>query len=146
MPLRTSALLTALIAFVRHHAQLICFALIGIANTLIHGGILILSVEQLRLNVTLAHLLAFCCANIFSYLMNSWLTFKTAISVSRYARFFFASMLALGLTLVISWLADLYELSYLIGFILIVFLVPFINFLTMKFWAFSKSSDSSVVR
>lgn len=137
IPLSTSAFLVALTALVRHHAQFLWFALIGITNTLIHGGILMLVVEGLRLNVTLSHLLAFCCANIFSYLMNSWLTFKAQLSLSRYARFFLASMLALGLTLLISWLADRYGLNYLIGFVFIVFLVPFLNFLTMKFWAFS---------
>ena len=145
MPPHTSAFLLALTALLRRHAQFLCFALIGVTNTLIHGGILILLVEGLRLSVTLSHLLAFCCANIFSYLMNSWLTFKAQLSLSRYARFFLASMLALGLTLLISWLADRYGLNYLIGFVLIVFLVPFLNFLTMKFWAFSNSNDSPAV-
>lgn len=145
MPPRTSAFLVALTALVRHHAQFLCFALIGITNTLIHGGILMLVVEVLQLNVTLSHLLAFCCTNIFSYLMNSWLTFKTQLSLSRYARFFLASMLALGLTLLISWLADRYGLNYLSGFVLIVFLVPCLSFLTMKFWAFSKFNDSPAV-
>ena len=145
MPTRRLAFFVALKKLVRHYAQFLCFVLIGITNTLIHGGILVLVVEGFRLNVTLSHLLAFSCTNIFSYLMNSWLTFKTQLSLSRYARFFLASMLALGLTLLISWLADRYGLSYLSGFSLIVFLVPFLSFFAMKFWAFSKSNDSPAV-
>lgn len=123
---------------VRKHAQFLFFALIGIINTFIHGGILMFAVEGLRLDVTLSHLLAFSGANIFSYLMNSWLTFKAPLSFSRYARFFLSSMLALGLTLMLSWFTDRFGINYLVGFVLIIFLVPFSSFLALKFWAFSR--------
>lgn len=141
MPVGTSSVLIALTALVRKHGQLFWFGLIGIMNTLIHGGALMLAVELLRINVILSHLLAFFCANIFSYFMNSWLTFRAPLSLVRYARFFLTSMLALFLTLLLAWLADRYGLGYLSGFILIVFLVPFLSFFVMKCWAFSRDND-----
>lgn len=124
-------------ALVRRHTQLLSFALIGVANTAIHGCVLVLGVEGLRLDVTLSNMIAFCVANVFSYAANSWFTFKASLSITRYARFFLASMLSLGLTLLLSWSADHYGLHYLVGFAFIVVLVPLFSFLVMKFWAFA---------
>lgn len=104
---------------------------------MIHGAVLIFAVEQLSIDVVISNLLAFCIANLSSYLMNSRLTFKKAMSFLRYLRFFLASMLSLGLTLFISWVAEFYGAHYLVGFLAIVIFVPALSFLVMKFWAFS---------
>ncbi|WOF77578.1 GtrA family protein [Stutzerimonas kunmingensis] len=133
-------------ALFARHAQLMCFALIGVANTLVHGAILVVAVEWVALGVTVAHLLAFCVANIFSYLMNSWLTFKAALSPGRYARFFLASLLSLGLTLLLAWMSELYGLHYLLGFILIVVVVPLLSFAVMKFWTFAHVGEARSLR
>ncbi len=123
--------------FLERNAQLLFFGLIGVANTLIHGAVLVLMVECLAVDVTASHLFAFCVANIFSYLMNSRLTFKARLALVRYVRFFLASLLSLGLTLLLSWITDAYGLHYLLGFVLVVVLVPLFSFLVMKFWAFA---------
>lgn len=133
-------------ALFARHAQLLCFALIGVANTLVHGAILVVAVEWLALKVTLAHLLAFAVANAFSYVMNSWLTFKAALSLRRYARFFLASLLSLGLTLLLAWFCDHYGLHYLLGFVLIVVVVPLLSFAVMKFWTFAQSDQPPALR
>lgn len=129
-------------ALLRRHRQFLFFALIGVINTLIHGGVLVLAVEHLGVNIVLSHFLAFIFANACSYFMNSRLTFKVSLSLSRYLRFFLASMLALSLTLVLAWASNHWELHYLNGFFLIVVLVPILNFFAMKFWAFSTTSES----
>lgn len=124
-------------ALLTKYKQFLCFALIGVLNTFIHGGVLIISVERLLWTVTLSHLLAFSIANVFSYLMNSWLTFQVRFSLKGYLRFLVASLLSLGLTLLLAKLVDLYGAHYLVGFALIVVLVPLMSFLVMKFWVFS---------
>ncbi|EKE17398.1 MAG: GtrA family protein [uncultured bacterium] len=123
--------------FCQRNSQFLFFALIGVANTMIHGAVLIFAVEQLSIDVVISNLLAFCIANLSSYLMNSRLTFKKAMSFLRYLRFFLASILSLGLTLFISWVAEFYGAHYLVGFLAIVIFVPALSFLVMKFWAFS---------
>lgn len=133
-------------ALFARYAQLLCFALVGVANTLVHGAILVVAVEWVALGVTVAHLVAFCVANIFSYLMNSWLTFKAALSLSRYARFFLASLLSLGLTLLLAWVSELYGLHYLLGFVLIVVVVPLLSFAVMKFWTFAHVREPRTLR
>lgn len=98
--------------------------------------------NALRLEVTLSNMFAFLVANAFSYVANSRLTFKAALSLNRYIRFFLASILLLGFTLLISWTAERYGLHYLSGFALIVILVPLFSYLVMKFWAFDGIQNS----
>lgn len=125
------------IKFFITHSQFIKFALIGGANTIIHGSILVLSVEVFKLEVVLSNFISFIFANIFSYLMNTSITFKRSISFALYLRFLFTSLLSLGLTLLLSSIAKYFGLHYLIGFALIIFFVPLLSFVAMKSWAFA---------
>lgn len=124
----------------RPHHQFLKFAAIGAANTLLHGLALGGLVDGLGWPVVLSHLVAFCMANFFSYLLNSYITFQTHISPLLYARFFLASLLSLGLTLGLSALAQWYGLGHWQGFALMVLLVPGFSFVIMKFWTFRKVS------
>jgi len=123
------------------HTQLLNFTIIGIVNTFVHGSVLVFAVEWLGFAVVMAHLIAFCVANIFSYVMNSRLTFFAPLSIARYIRFLLTSLLALGLTLLLSLLMNHNGFHYLVGFLLIVLLVPILSFLLMKFWAFSEDHE-----
>ncbi|MGE4706361.1 GtrA family protein [Yersinia enterocolitica] len=111
--------------------------MIGGINTIIHGSILVLTVEVFKLEVVLSNFVSFMFANIFSYFMNTILTFKKPISFILYLRFLFASLLSLGLTLLLSSIAKYYGLHYLIGFVLIIIFVPILSFVAMKSWAFA---------
>ncbi|AFU44352.1 GtrA family protein [Acidovorax sp. KKS102] len=121
----------------RTHTDFLLFAIIGILNTFVHGGVLMWAVEKLQLTLLLAHTLAFAVANLFSYIANSRITFKAPLSVLRYARFLLASLVALGLTLCIAWVTSRLGLHYQIGFVIIVFTVPLFSFAVIKFWAFA---------
>ena len=120
---------------VSHH-QFVKFAAIGAANTLLHGLVLGGLVDGWGWTVVPAHLVAFCGANLFSYVLNSFITFKAPISVSAYAQFFLASLMSLALTLGLSGFAQWYGLGHWHGFVLIVLLVPLFSFALMKFWIF----------
>ena len=126
--------------FILKYGQFLVFVIIGIVNTLIHGSILVVLVEYFDTIVVFAHLIAFFAANLFSYIANSKFTFKEPLSLSYYYRFLMASMLALGLTLLISALMENMGFHYLIGFLMIIIVVPIFTFLTLKFWAFAKKS------
>lgn len=129
-------------AYLSKYKQFLCFALIGVANTLIHGGLLIIAVEKLLWALSAAHLLAFAVANVFSYALNSKLTFKVGLSFKAYTRFLLASLLSLVLTLLLATAVEWYGAHYLIGFALIVVLVPLMSFMVMRFWVFSARSKS----
>jgi len=81
---------------------------------------------------------------MFSYIANSKITFRTAITLTRYKRFVLASLLSLCLTLLLSWAASFYGLHYLAGFALIVLLVPVLNFMVIKTWVFAQQSATLI--
>ena len=118
--------------------EIALFALVGVTNTLVHGLVLAGAVEFLLLPLLVSHTVAFGVANLFSYVVNSRLTFRMPLSVSRYVRFLAASLVALALTLGIAAAADHWGLDYLYGFAIVVVTVPVFSFVVVKFWAFSK--------
>jgi putative flippase GtrA len=122
---------------ISRYRQFFVFALIGVVNTGVHGVILMLCVEVWSLAIVLSHFISFSLANVISFILNSLYTFNTKILFGRYLKFWMASMVSLGLTLFLSWLINEFGFHYMIGFMLIVILVPIASFLLMKFWAFS---------
>lgn len=130
------------IDYIKKQRQFLLFVFIGIVNTFIHGTLLVIGVEFFKITVVMAHFFAFIAANIISYFLNGTLTFRVNLNVKRYVKFFIASMGSLGLTLTLSWLIDIYGAHYLIGFLMIVIVVPLISFFLMKFWAFGVEDAS----
>lgn len=118
------------------YKQPIAFAIVGVINTLLHASILILLVESLFLSATVSNFFAFLGANIFSYIANSKFTFNRDLGLKKYIAFFSASVISLGLTLVISFLSSMYGLHYLFGFLLILIFVPLFNFIALKIFVF----------
>lgn len=131
------------LTWLRQHADFLPFAIIGAFNTCLHGLVLVWAVEKAGLHLIFAHFSAFTVANFFSYVANSKLTFKIKLSWRHYGKFLFASLLALGLTLSIAWLANHWGIHYLLGFALIVVTVPFFSFFIIKFWALSSHHSSN---
>lgn len=127
---------------ISRYRQFLLFSTIGIVNTAIHGVVLMGCVEIWGLAVVLSHLISFSFANIVSFVLNSLYTFHTKISFRRYAKFWVASMISLGLTLSLSWLFNEFGFYYMVGFVVIVIAVPIVSFLVMKFWAFSNKGYS----
>lgn len=121
----------------RRYAQFIIFSFIGVANTLVHGAILMLCVEVFGFFIVLSHLIAFCIANIVSFILNSLYTFQQQLTMRRYFKFLTASMVSLGLTLLLSWIMNALDTHYLVGFLVIVILVPLFSFAIMKYWTFA---------
>ncbi|EGR0581290.1 GtrA family protein [Vibrio cholerae] len=118
------------------YKQPIVFAIVGVINTSLHASILIFLVESFLLSSTAANFVAFGLANIFSYVANSKYTFNRPLSVKKYIAFFSASLISLALTLMISFLSNMYGLHYLFGFFLIVIFVPLLNFIALKIFIF----------
>ncbi|KQQ65594.1 hypothetical protein ASF84_25130 [Pseudomonas sp. Leaf127] len=118
--------------------QFMTFAVIGVCNTLIHAAAVVVCVELLHFSPTLANGVAFMLANLVSYFLNSTYTFKTSISLYKYYRFFVASLLSLGLTLLIAYIGTLLQVHYLFSLLAAIFIVPVLNFFVLKAWAFAK--------
>ena len=118
-------------------SQFTKFGLVGLINTLIHAVILFAAVEVSKLHPVVGNFMAFLGANMASFIMNSYWTFKTAPEVRRYGKFLTSSLLALGLTLGIAGVFEFLDIHYGLGFLCIILLVPTLNYWMLKRWAFA---------
>ena len=118
-------------------SQFTKFGLVGLINTLIHAVILFAAVEVSKLHPVVGNFMAFLGANMASFIMNSYWTFKTAPEVRRYGKFLTSSLLALGLTLGIAGIFEFLAIHYGLGFLCIILLVPALNYWMLKRWAFA---------
>ena len=118
-------------------SQFTKFGLVGLINTLIHAVVLFAAVEVSKLHPVVGNLMAFLGANMASFIMNSYWTFKTAPEVRRYGKFLTSSLLALGLTLGIAGFFEFLAIHYGLGFLCIILLVPALNYWMLKRWAFA---------
>ena len=118
-------------------SQFTKFGLVGLINTLIHALVLFAAVEVSKLHPVVGNFMAFLGANMASFIMNSYWTFKTAPEVRRYGKFLTSSLLALGLTLGIAGVFEFLDIHYGLGFLCIILLVPALNYWMLKRWAFA---------
>ena len=117
--------------------EFIRFGLVGVANTVVHAGIVIVLMEALAPLAFVANGVAFMFANLVSYALNSRFTFKTPISFMGYRRFLLVSLVSLALTLLITWLVEYLEWHYGVGLAIVILVAPVLNYLVMKIWAFA---------
>ncbi|MBC7940451.1 MAG: GtrA family protein [Chitinophagaceae bacterium] len=114
--------------------QLAAFALVGLANTLIHLVVVMLLVEQAGLAAVPANGLAFAVANGFSFWANGRYTFRSAPTRWRYARFLGVSLTGLALSLAASAWAARMHWHYLAGVALTFLLLPLLSFAAHRWW------------
>ena len=124
-----------MIISVKYH-EFIRFGLVGVANTAVHAGIVIALMEAFAPLAFVANGVAFVFANLMSYALNSRFTFKTPVSFLSYRRFLLVSLVSLALTLLITSLVEYLGWHYGVGLIMVILVVPVLNYLVMKIWAF----------
>ena len=117
--------------------EFIRFGLVGVANTAMHAGIVIGLMETFAPPAFLANGVAFMFANLMSFVLNSRFTFKIPVSFLYYRRFLLASLVSFVLTLLITSVVEHLGWHYGVGLILVILVVPALNYLVMKMWAFS---------
>lgn len=112
--------------------QFSSYALIGVLNTAIHWMVFLI-LYSLDLSQAKANLFSFFMASVFSYIVNSKITFKEKLNLFRYLIFF------LGMAL-ISWsvgkASDIYQLNPLVTLIVFSFVSLILGFLWSKFVVF----------
>nr|WP_220460332.1 GtrA family protein [Pseudomonas juntendi] len=111
--------------------------MVGVTNTLVHAGIVVTLMELLAPPAYVANGVAFMFANVMSYILNSRFTFKTPASFLGYRRFLLVSLVSLALTLAITSLVEFLGWHYAFGLLMVIFVVPVLNYIVMKLWAFS---------
>lgn len=120
--------------------EVVRFAVVGVAATALHFGVLTLLVEAATLPPPVANGAAFLAALCVTYLGQSLWVFRARSRHGPRQMLRFALSLALGLGANVAIMAlsvDVLGLSYRGGFVLAVLLVPALSFVVNRFWVFA---------
>lgn len=114
------------------HRALLVFAVIGMINTALHSGAVIVLVETALAGPVAANVAGFALANTVSFFANCRFTFRQRPSWERYRKFLAVSMLSLALTVALSALAEAMHWHYLVGLLLVLLCGPVLTFTLHK--------------
>ena len=116
--------------------SLIKYYLIGGIAVVLHFLIVIFIVEQWVLHPSAANAIAFVMATIFSNIANTYWSFETKVSRTVLLRFWSVALLGLSLAVLISSIADYFDLHYLLGILLVVSVTPIVSYTLHKNWTY----------
>lgn len=116
--------------------QLTLYSLIGVLNTGVHW-IIFAVLYSIEFSQALSNLVGFLVASIFSFVVNSIVTFKTTLHLGRYLLFMLGmAVISLG----VGYISDVFGLHPIITLISFSMISLILGFMWSKFVVF-KSSD-----
>jgi putative flippase GtrA len=116
-------------------SEIIKFVLVGISNVLVYFAMVYFFMLILGFDPVIANGVAYFLASIYSYAMNSLITFKLSFSFLRLYKFIVASIfLSLSASL-ITKLTLLFGYEYAVSILFIIFGLPFFSFFIHKYWS-----------
>jgi len=116
-------------------SEILKFVLVGITNILVYFAMVYFFMVILRFDPVIANGVAYFSASIYSYAMNSFITFKLSFSFFRLFKFIVASIVLSLLASLITKLTLLLGYEYAVSMFLIIFGLPFLSFFTHKHWS-----------
>ena len=120
--------------------QISRFGLVGIVATAVHVGVGLGLHESAGLRPLWANLIAFGCALGVSFIGQTRLTFPDSTADGgAFFRFAVVAVSGLGLNQTIVWVVtSVFASPYWLALAIIIFTVPGITFLLLKFWALKR--------
>lgn len=119
------------------------FGVTGVANTGIHALVAVLCLEGFFLGVpalvvgpVVANGIAFVVAAAFSYVVNTLWSFSTQMSRRNLQRFLVVAVIGLFAAMALARLAELVGLPPLGSVVVVVGVMPFVNFALHAFWTY----------
>jgi len=121
--------------------RLVKFTLVGLSIAVFHYATAVLLVEHGGLQAAPANSVAFLAAAALSYTLQTLWTFESRFTQRNAARF--VAVLLIGVAVswststVVAWL----DLPYRVGVLIVLFLIPGLNFLLHHFWTYSEPAS-----
>lgn len=119
------------------------FGVTGVANTGIHALVAVLCLEGFFLGVpalvagpVVANGIAFVVATAFSYVVNTLWSFSTQMSRRNLQRFLVVAVIGLFAAMALARLAELVGLPPLGSVVVVVGVMPFVNFALHACWTY----------
>jgi putative flippase GtrA len=123
--------------------ELLGYGVVGLFITLLYGVVLVALVEGMGIRPFYANVITFPSVNLLSYLLQSYLVFRRAIRFRAYLRFFVSYLMSYAMTLAIAGIAEQAGFPYLAGYLLVVLIVPLLNFTLLKQWVFRERKKNA---
>lgn len=127
----------------RHLVRGFRFGVTGVANTGIHALVAVLCLEGFFLGVpalvagpVVANGAAFVVATVFSYVVNTVWSFSTKMNRRNLQRFLVVSVIGLFAAMALARLSEWLGLPSLGSVLLVVCVMPFVNFGLHAFWTY----------
>ncbi len=118
--------------------RLIKFTVVGVSIAVFHYSAAVLLVEWGGVQPALANSAAFLAAAVLSYTLQTLWTFESRFTARNAVRF----VLVLVAGVVVSWgtstAVGALGLPYRVGVIIVLFLIPGLNFLLHHFWTYAE--------
>ena len=117
--------------------QLSRFGFVGIVATAVHTSVGLGLHEIVGMLPFWANMIAFCCALGVSFFGQTRLTFPDSTADGgAFVRFAVVAVSGLGLNQLIVWVVtSVFASPYWLALVIIIFTVPGVTFLLLKFWA-----------
>lgn len=112
------------------------FAVTGLALTGVHTLLAAAFIELVSPLPPIANGLAFACATVLSYLINTHWSFSAKLSGNTFRKFLIVSLVGFVLAMLISWFMQLAGYHYLLGILAVAIGVPPVTFLLHNFWTY----------
>lgn len=115
------------------------YGVVGVIGTASHFGVLVALVEWAGLDYLLATTLGFIAALAVSYGLNVKWTFRVSVSHRvAFVRYLLVSLFGLFLNNSVMFVSvELLKLHYVVGQVLVVFIIPPTNYFLNRYWSFA---------
>lgn len=121
------------------------FTIVGAANFVLTFIVFTAMLKELQLNYLLSLVVAWIVGMVFSYVLNFSWVFKPEQKIQfkgRFLKFFMASVLSIGLNLlVLRWLVEYFGFDPYFAQLTLIPLIVLFNFSTAKFWSLRSLDD-----
>jgi len=112
------------------------FCVIGLGGTLIHSRAVVGSIELSGESQFKANFQAFLLGNMFSYVCNAVINFRHSLAGRQYIKFLLTLLVNLLLIMTLSLIGDTYHINYIIILLIIIGLLPILNFSPIRHFVF----------
>lgn len=118
--------------------QFVKYSLVGLIGTFLQSMTLVLLVENYDFYPLVGSLIGFVFSLMFSFFINAIWTFRSAKKASYFYKYFIVSLFGLGINLFIMFLlVNVLDIWYIWAQLIIIIVVPCINFILNRYWAFT---------
>lgn len=118
--------------YLNSRPRFVRFIMTGVVNTIVHVSVFAFFLYA-QISVVFANVLAFMCANIFSFFASSYFVFKVnSSSIYFYWRFLSLSIIGVVLSFAISVVCEKFQLHSYISVLGVVLIMPPVSYLLQK--------------